>query len=314
MAEIRLITCAGVEFDLALLPHFIKYYKDLSISPQHMYIILQASEAGSPAMEEAKAILEENGITPAEIWIAPYTSATMWEKRREIQQRVATKEDWVISADVDEFHEFPDDLNVFLNYCENKGINCVQGVFIDRLTSDGTLAPIMESPPLWEQFPVQADVICTIRQEDEKGWENGTVNIMACKGNLLPERGGHFPLSNGQKIKYTFGDRQLAKFNGIKGASTRFKIPLRVHHFKWNKSLLTSLQKRLSTPGVSAQGQSYGNLLLQHLGKDQRIKIEKMPVRSSSILEKLPWRTQIAVLKIRNNSATTFKKILSKLR
>jgi len=314
MAEIKLITCAGVEYDLALLPHFITYYKGLGISTQHMHIILQAAEANSPEMEKALAVLKQFEITPAEVWIAPYTSATMWEKRREIQQRVAKKEDWVISADVDEFHEFPDELKVFLDYCNKKGINCVQGVFIDRLTPDGTLAPIKESPPLWEQFPVQADVICTIRQEDEKGWENGTVNIMACKGDLLPERGGHFPLSNGKPIKYTFGNRQLAKFNGIKGASMRFKIPLRVHHFKWNKALLTSLQKRLATPGVSVQGQSYGNLLLKHLGTDQRIQIEKMPVRSSSVLEKLPWRTQIAFLKLRNDSATTFKKILSKIR
>ncbi|KEO72059.1 glycosyltransferase family protein [Anditalea andensis] len=314
MAEIKLITCAGVEHDLALLPHFIAYYKALGIHTKNMYFILQASESDSHEMKKAQAILHQDGITAAEIWIAPYTSATMWEKRREIQLCVANKEDWVISADVDEFHEFPDKLSVFLSYCDKKEINCVQGVFIDRLTSDGSLAAIKASPPLWEQFPVQADVICTIRQVEENGWENGTVNIMACKGDLLPERGGHFPLNHGSPIKYIFGSRQLAKFNGIKAATTRFQIPLRVHHFKWNQALLQSLQKRLATAGVSTHGQSYGNLLLQHLGEDQRIQIEKMPIRKSGTLDKLPWRTQLALLKLRNDSSSLYRKILSKIR
>ncbi|HSJ69072.1 MAG TPA: hypothetical protein VK921_15415 [Anditalea sp.] len=314
MEEIRLITCAGVEHDLALLPHFINYYKGIGIPSENMHFILQAAHADSPEMDQALAILNRYDITPSEIWIAPYTSATMWEKRREIQQRVAKEDDWIISADVDEFHEFPDELRIFLAYCNKKGINCVQGVFIDRLTADGTLAPIKDSPPLWEQFPVQADVICTIRQDDKWGWESGTVNIMACKGYLLPKIGGHSPMNNGKPIKYTFGSRQLAYYSGIKNSSIRFMIPLRVHHFKWNQALLTSLQKRMATPGISPEGKSYGNLLLKHLGSEYKIQIDKMPVRKSSILEKLPWRTQLSLLHLRNKSVSAYRKILSKLK
>jgi len=312
-AEIRLITYAGVEHDLALLPHFIDYYKSLGIKAQNMHFILQATKTDIPEMDSALAILNQYDITPTEIWIAPYTSATMWEKRREIQQKVANDDDWVISADVDEFHEFPDELHTFLAYCNKKGINCIQGVFIDRLTADGTLAPIKDSPPLWEQFPVQADVICTIRQEEQKGWETGTVNIMACKGYLLPKIGGHSPISNGKPVKYIFGSSQLVYFNGIKNSSTRFMIPLRVHHFKWNKALMTSLKKRMATPGISPQGKAYGDLLLKHLGDEFRIQIEQMPIRNTGILQKLPWKTQLAYLKLRNKSISAYKIISSKI-
>jgi len=279
-----------------------------------MHIILQAAQDKAQEIEQAVTILSKHDIRPAEIWVAPYTSATMWEKRREVQQKMAKPEDWIISADVDELHEFPDDLPKFLTYCEKKGVNCVQGVFIDRLSTDGQLAPIIDAPPLWEQFPVQADVICTIRRKDMKGWENGTVNIMACRGNVFPNRGGHEPLKNGTPIKYLFGRLQLAKYSGITKPDIRFSFPLRVHHFKWNQSLMTSLKKRLSTPGVSVEGQSYGNLLLEHLGEDFTIKVHQMPVKKSAAFNKLPWKMQISYLTLRNTSLDIYKRITKKLR
>jgi len=147
-----------------------------------------------------------------------------------------------------------------------------------------------------------------------KGWENGTVNIMACRGDVFPNRGGHEPLKNGVPIKYLFGRLQLAKYNGITNPDIRFAFPLRVHHFKWSHSLMTSLQKRLATPGVSLEGQSYGNLLLEHLGDDLTIKVEQMPVKKSSAFHKLPWRTQISYLTLRNTSIDIYQRIIKKTR
>lgn len=308
MSEIRLITCAGVEHDLAMLPHFISYYADLGIESSNMHIILQASKKSVDEMERAKVILAKHDITPEEIWIAPYTSDSMWEKRREIQQRVADGDDWVISADIDEFHEFPDELSTFLSYCEDKNLNCIQGVFIDRLAPDGKLIPVKNDEALFEQFPVQADVICTIRQQEEGGWENGTVNIMACRGNIMPSRGGHGALAGDITLKYLFG-RQLGKFPGITNPSVRFSIPLRVHHFKWTASLKKSLKMRLSTPGVSPRGKSYGSLLLQHIEEGNGLQLDKIPIRKSGLFDRIPWRLQIKALNLRNKSIGAMNRV-----
>ena len=299
MSDIRLITCVGVEHDLALLPHFIDYYQGLGISSDKMHIVLQASEENTRDMEKAQDVLDDFGIKAQEIWIAAYTSDSMWEKRREIQKLVAKPMDWVISADVDEFHEFPTNVSDFLNYCEGKGVNCVQGVFIDRLAPNGQLNSVEAAPSIWEQFPVEADVICTIRQNEKDGWVNGTVNIMACKGHIFPSRGGHGPMVDKIKPKYPLG-RRLGLVPGIEKPEIRFSCPLKVHHFKWTDSLLNSLKKRLLTPGVSERGKSYGELLLKHIEKEGKIQLEKIPVKNESLFNKVPWKAQIMVLKLRN--------------
>ena len=282
----------GVEHDLALLPHFLEYYKGLGISAENMHPVLQASQENIDEMKKAIALLDDFGVKPHEVWIAPYTSKSMWDKRRQIQKEVAEADDWIISADVDEFHEFPVDLKEFLAYCDKKELNCIQGVFIDRLAPEGALAPVQKDSPIWDQFPIQADVMCTIRQHEDGNWAAGTVNVMACKGNILPSLGGHSALAGEIPVNYLFG-RHLGKLPGIHKPKVRFAIPLRVHHFKWTDRLLVSLKKRLSTPGVSERGKMYGEALLSHIDEQGKIQVDKMPVRSPGRSDRLPWKYQL---------------------
>ena len=314
MTKIKLITCVGVEQDLGLLPHFINYYKELGISSDNFHPVLQASEDGTEEMKQAIAMLDGYGIKPQEVWIAPYTSKSMWEKRQEVQRKVANKNDWIISADVDEFHEFPVDLKQFLAYCDKRQVNCIQGVFIDRLAPEGKLAPVRSNTSVWEQFPIQADVMCTIRQHEEGNWTTGTVNVMACKGAILPALGGHNVLAGEVPTKHLYG-MHLGKLPGIGRPKIRFAVPLRVHHFKWTDRLSVSLKKRLSTPGVSESGKVYGEALLNHIDGPGRIQVEKMPVRIPGYSDRLPWKYQLQafarrVLRIR--IASKLKRIVSK--
>lgn len=294
MSEIRLITCVGVEHDLALLPHFLEYYKGLGISAENTHAVLQATDENSEQMKKAVSLLDDYGIKPQEMWIAPYTSNSMWEKRREIQKQVATDNDWVISADVDEFHEFPVDLKAFLAYCDKKQLNCIQGVFIDRLAAKGELTPIEQGRSIWDQYPIQADVMCTIRQHEGGGWAAGTVNVMACKGSVLPSLGGHGALPGAAGVNYLF-DKHLGKLRGIGKSQIRFALPLRVHHFKWTDRLSNSLKQRLSTPGVSERGKMYGEALLNHIDDQGRIQLDQMPVRKAGVFDRLPWKYQLKI-------------------
>lgn len=294
--KVRLISCVGVEHDLALLPHFVRYYLAMGVAPSCFHLVLNGPNGDSEAMRRARSILTAHGIEPEEVWIAPYTSDAMWEKRRTVQQRVADPADWVLSADVDEFHEFPAPLPDFLRYCERRSVNCVQGVFIDRLAPGGELAAVAPDPPIWEQFPVQADVMCPMRSTEPDGWWYGTVNVMASRGEVRLDRGGHHPLFEDKEIKFPLG-RQLAKFPVIVDAPFRFAIPLRVHHFKWTDSLVTGLRRRLDTPGVSRRGKAYGQRLLDYLDRAGGIALDDVPIKETSLLDRLPWRARIGAFR-----------------
>ena len=291
-----LISCVGVEHDLALLPHFLRHYLDLGIAPERMHLVLNAPTADAPSLARARAVLAAHGVEPAEEWVAPYTSDTMWEKRREVQRRVAAPADWVVSADVDEFCEFPAPLAEVLAACERRGVNCVQGVFIDRLAPGGRLAPVEAEPSIWDQFPIEADVICTLRR-DEDGYQAGTVNIMACRGDVLPSRGGHHPLHDGRPVSYVLG-RPLGQFPGIGEAAVRFSVPFRVHHFKWTEGVLDTHRQRLATPGASKAGSVYGRRLLDYFDhRGGRVDLGDVPIRQSGLADRVPWRVRVAALR-----------------
>lgn len=297
----RLISCVGVESDLPLLPHFLRHYLGLGIAPERVHLVLNAPTADAPGLAEARAVLAAHGVGGAEEWIAPYTSDAMWEKRREVQRRVASPADWVVSADVDEFCEFPAPLGEVLDYCERRGANCVQGVFIDRLAPGGTLAEVEPSPSLWDQFPIEADVIGTIRQHegDSDNYKFGTVNIMVCRGDVLPSRGGHAPLKGEDSAPASFLlGAPLGRMPGITNPAVRFAIPFRVHHFKWTEALAERHQRRLDTPGASAAGSAYGRLLLDHLDRwGGRIGLGDVPVRHPTPADRVPWRLRVNALR-----------------
>ena len=296
-SRIRLVSCVGVEHDLALLPHFLRYYIGLGISPDRFHIILNSPTTDAPGLVEARAVLTAQGVEPEEEWVEPYTSDAMWEKRREVQRRVAAPTDWVLSADVDEFHEFPAPLGEVLAYCEGRGVNCVQGVFVDRLAPGGRLAEVEPEPSIWDQFPVEADVICTLRRPEGSGFRYGTVNIMACRGDVLPSRGGHHPLRDGRSVSYLFG-RPLAEFPWITEAGFRFAVPFRVHHFKWTEGLLDTHRRRLDTPGASQAGSAYGRLLLDYFDRrGGRVAPGDVPVHEPGLADRVPWRTRVAALR-----------------
>ena len=269
-----LITCVGVEHDVPLLPHFLRHYLALGIQPERMRVIVNAVSINAPGLNAAQSVLGDFGVKHVETWIAPYTSASMWEKRREVQVREAAPDDWVISADVDELHEYPEPLDDFLGRCDKIGADCVQGPFIDRLASGGTLAPIVPEASIMEQFPLMTDVIWALGGQGKNHDQHGTVKIMAIKGRVLPSRGGHHPLPD-QPMSYLYRI-PLAQFPAITDPAFRFSIPSRVHHFHWTDALVERLERRLATPGVSPAGAEYGAKQLSHISEHGGISLERV--------------------------------------
>lgn len=288
--DARLISCIGVQSDLAVLPHFLRHYVDLGIAPDRMHLVLQSSEPDDPGLDAARDILSAFGVAPHEVWVAPYTSDAMWEKRREVQLAVSEEEDWILSADSDEFHEYPEPLAAFLGRCDRMGITCTQGVFIDRLAPGGALAPIRDAPAISEQFPILADVIASIGGTGTHFNRYGTVKLMAMRAHVLPSRGGHHPLGGQAGIVHLFG-QPLADFARIDRPAFRFRVPLRVHHFHWSASLPASLRRRIATQGVSPAGKEYGMKMLEHFERYDGIDLDAAATTRSGIAF---WRARLA--------------------
>jgi len=295
MSDPLLLTCLGVAHDLPLLPHFVAHYRALGIAPDRFRVLLNSADPADPGLARARSVLAGAGIGHAEEWIAPYTSDAMWAARRDLQQRHAGPEDWVLSADIDEFHEYPAPLPEFLEFCAGMQVTAVQGVFIDRLAPGGRLAPVAAAPGILDQFPLQAEVAWSIAGRGRFHDRYGTVKLMAMRGDVLPSRGGHHPLPD-RPARHLYG-RPLGGFPGLEDPAWRFRVPTRVHHLHWTDTLPERLRRRLATPGASAAGREYGQKQLDHFAAHGGVALDRVALRPGG--DARPWRAETARLRRR---------------
>jgi hypothetical protein len=292
ITDLKLISCVDVTRELGLLGHFVRHYTELGIDPQNMHILLNAEDPDAQGFARAEKILSDFGAAAPTRWVAPYTSDAMWQQRRDLQKRVAKPSDWVLSADIDEFHEYPTDLATVLRHCSAVGATVVQGVFVDRLSADTQLRPVADEPPLKDQFPTEAFIMEAIAGPDSDRY--GSVKIMLMRGDIMPSRGGHHPLGD-QKFKYLAG-APLGSIPKLSDPRIRLRYPFAVHHFKWTKTLVEGLERRLATEGVSEAGKCYGARVLD-AWSNGRLAPENIPAISAAD-RRAAWRMRMATGRI----------------
>lgn len=315
--RVRLISCVGVDGELELLPHFLEHYLGLGLLPERMHVLLNSDDAASPALAVATRMLAARGVTDAIPWIAPYTSESMWARRRELQGEVAGARDWIVSADVDELHEYPDTIAGVIDRCERLGVDAVQGVFVDRLAEEGKLADVRATPALAEQFPLRADVIGALGGRGRHHDGYGTVKLMVMRGNVLPSRGGHHPLRGQPGIRFLQG-APLGSLPAASAPARRFDWPFRVHHYKWTSGLVPGLRRRLATPGASAAGREYGAKLLAHVGTRGALALEAIPIDPLGASERRrraarTWRGRMARARFASSVARRWSRLRGRL-
>jgi len=128
------------------------------------------------------------------------------------------KADWIIPADLDEFHQFPYSLDECIDRLTGNAPNYVYGSFVDRVAADGSLATISPSPSIFAQFPMEADISLKVAK--------ATVDkVILCRSTFHLSGGHHRPAVDG----------------AIKLEQTGY-----VHHFKWHGALLEHLQRRVA--------------------------------------------------------------------
>ena len=208
--------------------------------------MLNARDKDDERIQHASNICFKFGISVTYVWIGEYTSEAMHKLRNRLINKHIASKNWIIHADADEFHFYPKPLTDLLLDCEDQGITAVQGVFTDRIDSQGRLKPITDSESIYKQFPTLANLNNLWYISRRHAPATGVVKMMAYKKGLITNRGGHIikHTSRNLPIKYALGI-DLAKHQDILQTPFRENCLYQVHHFKWHKGVINKLQRRV---------------------------------------------------------------------
>jgi len=124
-----LLACLGTDWDVNLPEHLIRHYLELGIRRQDFVVALHSGKRDF--LEPTEKIFREYGIEPRRIWRGPYDSQRARELKRELQREFIPRGDWIVHADLDEFHEYPVPLAAHLEQRDRKRQNIVVSTFID---------------------------------------------------------------------------------------------------------------------------------------------------------------------------------------
>ena len=238
------------EHDMLLIPHIVSHYKSLKIPPHQFLIIVHNKNGTAPELREAVDLLHDLGVDNVLRWVGVYSSDDMNKKRHKIRADAKVeKDDWVVHADSDQFHEFPlNDAPLFLRVVEDLRYDAVYGYYIDRVSDDGTLRNITPTPSLAEQFPLACYVSTQVVQLNNQNEAlNRPSKILAFKGRLSENRGGGMLAE----------EKDTCVYPGR----------LRSHHYKWVWPLIAKMELRAVVQKDLTWHYQSTNVL-DHLGKN----------------------------------------------
>ena len=210
--NIHVIMMAGGS-GTAILPHTIEHYQELGL--RSFFIAVHMRERNDHFLESVQEVISARGLGISSTLVDPDVHRAQQQWRTNIMR--AHPEDWFLPVDCDEFQVYPLDVFSFIDDCEMHNYDYVQGCLIDRLSPDGSLAPLRSHPSVWEQYPLGGLLTYMLIGGDPR-------KIVACKGNVALKLGHH------------------GAMNGIGCPIDKHLIP--VHHFKWVATLIPYLENR----------------------------------------------------------------------
>jgi hypothetical protein len=214
---IYLVCCIGVEYDYDIVPHTVKYYKELGVD--RFLFILNTEDENSERLKYVQNILRKYNIKEEMVWIGEFNDQIKTHNMEQLVMENTNSEDWVVTIDIDEFQKYYMDLRKFISYCEKMNYTCVLGSFIDRLTENGRIVDINEDTNIWETFPTKTNM--------GRSWNKNTsyLKVLLRKAYVEVTGGHHYPI-----------DLENNKC---------FPSRMEVHHFKWRSELIKKLKRRI---------------------------------------------------------------------
>lgn len=248
---IHLLTVADSR-QLDRLPQFVEHY--LGEGVERFCITLHIDrdapvEHARAASERAEEVLAGFGVPLFAVLRCRFDAYRVSEQDNAVRRSLAP-DDWVVCADLDELHEYPEPLREMLETCDELGYTEVRGKMIDRIAEDGSLRRFDPERPLWEQYPVGAPITGRILRGE-------VAKVVATRSVMRIGPGRH--LSQGRSLR-------------------PYPKEAIVHHFKWDASVVERLRPRLSEEFKSrCPWWTETQRLVDHLERFGRIELSLIP-------------------------------------
>ncbi|KAJ8603002.1 hypothetical protein CTAYLR_001533 [Chrysophaeum taylorii] len=121
------------------LTHFLDFYERSGIPSSQTSLTLQSSGEQNPVLAGLETTLDAAGVH-YDVWIGTFSSETKAWHRERVVNAALEPDDWLVVADVDEFHQFPGpEIEAFVEEVERYGANYVMARWEDRVALDGEL-------------------------------------------------------------------------------------------------------------------------------------------------------------------------------
>jgi lipopolysaccharide biosynthesis glycosyltransferase len=212
------VTCDPLRFHL--LPQFVEHYRAYGVDDFYINLHFDVSYNGDEKeqhLQRADAILSAYDLQIHSTYSCMFTAMAIREHHDAIIAKIGARTPWIVAADMDEFHEFPDALPALATFMTSHGIGYVRGRFVDRLARQG-FPDFRQDISIWKQYPLGTDMTRSI----VGGWVD---KVMFARAGISLRPGHH--ATTPQETARALGD------------------VFAVHHFKWDSSVIERLKRRL---------------------------------------------------------------------
>lgn len=219
-----LITTVGE--DISLLEKFLFYYKE-EFGFNDWFFIINNKNFSSINIK-IKSLLypfHSNIIEMKD----DFTETKKIELENIIRQSQCNE--WIMYADLDEFIYIPGGINNRIKLTEMYGFDYIEGLMVDRISSDFTLGDFNTHKSLESQYPIGCDITKSICG----GWNK---KIVLAKSNVKIG-GGHHVIQN--DVEWNNSNCQP-----YKEELTPWSYGIELHHFKWRSGLIGKMQKQMN--------------------------------------------------------------------
>ena len=188
-----------------ILDHFINYYKKLGI-----HGMIANFSYFHPKLEEGfdEFVNETTQKYPMIFSVGP-NLISAGSSTKELQRMAKESDaDYIIPADLDEFHEYPYSLEETISYMKDNELNYLSGCTVERVSETGECIELTSDRNIFDQFP----------KDNQKLFCMPKISIMTSECYQLSGCGHHYI------------EKSLIEKNNLKN-----KYVTKTHHFRWSK-------------------------------------------------------------------------------
>ena len=241
---------AHATFGVRLLEEFLTHYVDYGKIPaENVFVVVHVGEASKSRFGEFEKVMKKRGVTYSKYFGETLLHSDLSRYWQRQLAGVACEEDWVILADIDEHSFVPEQADLgsekysipaFLARADALGFELVNGVWFDRISSNGSLVEREAETSLHKSYPRKCRVgpACDVRRSPPN--TNGA-------GQVLPREG----MVIAHKLKFDVADvRALHDFahDDVVPATALdirqdniFPVPISVQHYQWHEGAVEQL-------------------------------------------------------------------------